>query len=111
MPTPSLRRPGPAHPPATSWRPCSASATALSAEDLDTVARLRLDPSTPDELWDVISQVFVTPSRDRSPPNAVISMPFKSHGTIGFESAMCHPQPPYSRRPQVPSWRCSAAVC
>ena len=32
-----------------------------SADELDTVARLRLDPSTPPELWDVLSQVLVTP--------------------------------------------------
>jgi hypothetical protein len=31
------------------------------AQELDTVAMLRLDPSTPGELWDVLSQVFVTP--------------------------------------------------
>ena len=32
-----------------------------AADELDTVARLRLDPSTPTELWDILSQVLVTP--------------------------------------------------
>lgn len=31
------------------------------ADELETVARLRLDPSTPPELWEVLSRVLLTP--------------------------------------------------